>query len=99
MATQPLQVVHLKIEHRHGSTYISSQDMPGLYLWGPDPEKVFHDVPIAIQELYKCRSGKDVIARPRTAGAALVRHFGSEREPDTYELFPVSSMKQDGANG
>lgn len=99
MAAQPLQVVHLKIEHRHGSTYVSSQDMPGLYLWGPDPEKVFHDVQIALQELYKFKSGTDVVARPRTKGAALARHLGAEREPDTYELFPVSSVKQDGVNG
>ena len=99
MSAQPLQVIHLTVEERHGSTYISSEDMPGLWLWGPDPEKVFHDIPIALQELYKFKSGTDVVARPKTAGERLARHLGAELEPDTYEIFPVSSVKQDGVNG
>ena len=99
MSAQPLQVVHLKVEHRHGSTYVSSEDMPGLYLWGQDPEKIFHDVPIALQELYKYKSGTEVVARPKIGEVALARHLGTEREPDIYEIFPVSSLKQDGVNG
>jgi len=99
MSAQPLQVIHLKVEYIHGSIYVSSDDMPGLWLWGPSAEKVFHNVPIALQELYKDRNGKEVIARPSTTGDRLARHFGAEREPDTYEIFPVSVAKQDGLNG
>lgn len=99
MPIHPIQVVRLKVEHRQGSTYVSSSDMPGLWLWGPDPEKVFHDVPIALQELYKHKSGTEVIAKPKTTGSQLSYHFGAEREPDTYEIFPVSEAKQDGVSG
>jgi len=99
MSEQPIQVVHLKVEHRQGNTYVSSEDMPGLYLWGQDPEKVFHDVPIALQELYQYKNDLKVIARPKIAGESLVRRLGVEREPDIYELFPVSAVKRDGVNG
>lgn len=98
MPIQPIQVVRLKVEHRQGSTYVSSTDMPGLWLWGQNPEKLFHDVPIVLQELFKLQNGKDVIARPKTIDKRLEYQFGSEREPDVYEIFPVSAAKQDGLN-
>lgn len=99
MMEQPLQVVHLKVEQRQGSIYVSSEDMPGLWLWGSDPERVFHDVPIALEKLYKHSRGQEVVAKEKKTGERFVRCFGLERASEVYEIFPVSEIKQDGVNG
>jgi len=97
---QPLLTVRLKIEQRQNSYYVSSDDMPGLWLWGPDPEKVFHDVPIAVKELYTYREGVEVIVKKQGGGERLASQYGVEKLSDIYEIYPVSSSeRQDRLNG
>jgi hypothetical protein len=52
--------VRLKVVSSEGRIYISSDDVPGLYLWGTDPEEVFESVVPAIKELFKHNKGMDV---------------------------------------
>ena len=43
----------ITVETRGDTIYVSSKDVPGLWLWGKDPEKVFRNIAPAIQALYK----------------------------------------------
>lgn len=57
---QPLETVRIKVEQRDGRFYISSEDVPGLWLWGSDLRTLFEDVAPTIQDLYKMNRGLDV---------------------------------------
>ena len=46
-------VVELRVEQKLGITYVSSDDLPGLHLCGPDAKAVLADVPAAIEFLGK----------------------------------------------
>ena len=101
MREQPLEVVRLKIEQKMGNYYVSSDDMPGLWLWGPDPDIVFHDVPIAVRELYMHRRGIDVVVRGKSVDVKIIeKQLGVEKITDIYEIYPVSAIEnQDEMNG
>ena len=51
--TDSTEQVTIKVESREGRTYVSSDDVPGLWLWGSDPERVFGDIIPAITALYR----------------------------------------------
>ena len=43
-----------------GKMFVSSKDVPGLYLWGTDPEAVFADVIPIVKDLYRENRHLDV---------------------------------------
>jgi len=57
MHNKPIATIHLERESTDGVLYISSKDLPGLWLWGPDPEQVFKDVAPTIVKLYEYNEG------------------------------------------
>ncbi len=99
MNQEPIKVVHLKIEQQNGGVFVSSDQMPGLWLWGPDPERVFHDVIPAMENLYKHSHGVDVIACKRSGNSGFVTRFGLEEEPSTYEIYPREIMRTSPVHG
>lgn len=69
---QPIETVRIKIVKRDGRFYISSDDVPGLWLWGGDLGKLFEDVAPTIQDLYRMNRGMDVEVQ-ESIGARLKR--------------------------
>ena len=60
MTDQTIETVRIKIEEREGCVYVSSDDVPGLWLWGKDSDQVLNNVVPAIKVLYKHNRGIDV---------------------------------------
>ena len=61
MLEKPLATIRIKIQTRgDGTVYISSDDMPGLWLWGKDHDQVFRSIVPTIEELYKLNEGRTV---------------------------------------
>ena len=50
---KPLGEVRINVENREGTVYVSSDEVPGLWLWGTDPELVLRNLVPAIQSLFK----------------------------------------------
>ena len=64
MLEKPLATIRIKIQtRRDGTVYISSDDMPGLWLWGKDHDLVFRSIIPTIEELYRLNKGQAVKAR------------------------------------
>ena len=64
MPEKSLTTVRIKIQTRSdGTIYISSDDMPGLWLWGKDHEQVFRSIAPTIEELYRLNEGRTVKVR------------------------------------
>ena len=86
------EVVRIKIEYRSGIFHLSSDDVPGLWLWGKDPDAVFPDVVPAIKYLYKHNQGRDVIVKEAFFSKALrwafTRRFEVLRK-DRYRIYPA----------
>lgn len=88
--------VTIKVEHKDGGIYISSDDVPGLWLWGSDPEQVFSDIVPTIRELYKLNNGRTVdvepVERPQTSSERL---SGIENMPDHFRVVDCAEGKRD----
>lgn len=64
MSEKRLATIRIKIQtHRDGTVYISSDDMPGLWLWGKDHDQVFRSIAPTIEELYRYNKGQTVKVR------------------------------------
>lgn len=98
MKEEPLEVVHLDVEQRQGQVYVSSKDVPGLWLWG-SPEQVFSDVCPVLEQLYKHQRGLDVVAREQDEGTRPQAQLGVKRIPHTYLIYRTSSERQERVNG
>jgi len=103
---QPIEVVRIRIEKRAGSIYVSSADVPGLWLWGKDPERVFKNIAPAIQTLYKYNRGMDVEVRETFVSkllrwflARLLRETGAASQSDAYRIYPAHHNPLTGAHG
>lgn len=88
-----LAVIELRIENRSGYIYVSSEDVPGLHLWGDDAKKVCQKIIPAIKLLFRLNRGLDVEVVP----AASPNEFPSQREvcssdklADRYVMYPVA---------
>ena len=60
MADDSFETVKVKIARRNGCFYISSDDVPGLWLWGKNLEQLLKNTAPAIRTLYKYNRGVDV---------------------------------------
>ena len=59
------EVIRLDIKNTPtGQMFVSSDDVPGLYLWGTDPEQVFGDVIPVLKVLYRENQRLDVDVEP-----------------------------------
>jgi hypothetical protein len=64
MSEKPLVTIRIKIQTRSdGTVYISSDDIPGLWLWGRDRDQVFKSVAPTIEELFRYNKGLKVKVR------------------------------------
>ena len=93
-----LETVKLRVENRQGTLYVSSADVPGLYLWGADPEDVFGAVIPTIEALYKHNRDLNVEAR-RPSEARTVGWRTVKTEPTELQIFVKASREQSQANG
>ena len=88
MSKKPLAIIRIKIQARHdGTIYISSEDMPGLWLWGKDHAQVFRSIAPTIEELYKLNEGLTVKAR-ETPLFRFARWF-ARGIIGRYEIYPA----------
>lgn len=85
MPEQPLATIRIKIHtRRDGTVYISSDDIPGLWLWGRDHDQVFRSIGPTIEELYRLNENRTVKARK-----APPFRFEQEKTDARYEIYPV----------
>ena len=94
MPMKPLATIHIKIDTRaDGTLYISSDDMPGLWLWGKDHDLVYRSIIPTIEELYKDGQGQTVKAKeaPRSKPE---RWYGQDKISDTFEIYPAAQLSE-----
>jgi hypothetical protein len=99
MSEKPLATIHIKIQSRSdGTVYISSDDMPGLWLWGKDHDQVFRSIIPTIEELYRLNEGQAVKAR-EAPPSRFARWFAQEKINDKYEIYPVAQLNEQTVHG
>jgi hypothetical protein len=102
MARQPIETVRIKIERRGDCVYVSSEDVPGLWLWGKDPDQVLNNIAPAIKALYKHNRGIDVEVEEAPVSRLvdrLLRRLIRPRElSDRYRIYPIPGALT-GAHG
>lgn len=82
MAEQPLEIISVRVERKPMGLFLSSDEVPGLFLWGQDPEAVFADLVPAIRALYLHNREMRVDVRPLSmperddTGAIVPSRFG-----------------------
>ena len=95
MPMKPLATVRIKIETRDGTIYITSNDVPGLWLWGRDPDKLFQSVIPTIAEIYKHNNNNGeavkVVAAPVPKKE---RWFSAEKINDLFEIYPAAKLNE-----
>ena len=88
-----MATVRIKIENRGGIIYISSDDIPGLWLWGRDPERVFASIIPTLQELYKYNEGLSVKVKKAPRSSLKERWFGQDKISDTFEIYQLTQVR------
>ncbi len=92
MKQKPNAIIHLERQTKDGVLYLSSKDLPGLWLWGKDPERVFESVVPTITKLYELNEGLAVDVRESCQRGGLVsRWFGRDRACDTFEIYYIDN--------
>src|SRR6266566_8647290 len=95
--------VRLAIEVRGNRFYLSSTDVPGLWLWGNDPEVVFKDVGPTIEALYKHTQGMEVKVRETFSSRfkcwLLVKLFKATQASKQPKVYLVSHRHLNQAHG
>lgn len=84
--------VRIEIEQRDGHIYISSRDVPGLYLWGDDPEEIVKSVIPAIKSLFRYNKGLEVDVSPG-GRTPQQRWSGIERVPTDFVVREISASR------
>ncbi len=99
MLMKPLATIRINIETRNdGTVYISSDDMPGLWLWGKNLEQVFGSIIPTIEELYKHSQGQSVKAQAAPP-SRFARWFAQEKINDRYEIYPAAKLNEHTLHG
>ncbi len=103
MAEHPIETVRIKVVTRDGRLYVSSDDVPGLWLWGKDPEQVFKNIGPAIRVLYKYNRGMEVEVRETFLSKLqrwiLIRLFRVAKQSDRYKIYPLAGHHLTNAHG
>lgn len=91
----PHTTIRIDIQNRNGTFYITSSDVPGLWLWGKDPDDLFASVVPALKALYEFNEGLLVeveeAEKPRTPAA---RWFSEGQICDTYNVYRVRNLRK-----
>lgn len=100
----PIETIRIKIENRDGCLYISSDDVPGLWLWGNDPEIVMRNIAPAIKTLYRDNRGLEI--EVREAPASLVSKYlrwWTHQAPlvikDKFQIFAIGNRTLTSSHG
>ena len=88
---RPMETVHLKILNKDGTVYISSDDVPGLWLWGKDAEQVFESLIPTLKALYEYNRGVIVDIKEAPTRTLQERWFGRDKVCETYEVFKIGN--------
>ena len=96
------ETVHVKISYRGHRYYVSSNDLPGLWLWGENLDELLDDIGPTIQDLYKYNRGIDVDVEVKEGilsrlPSIFIRLFRSGR--DKYKIYPVAGQTLTRAYG
>lgn len=97
------ETVQVKIAYRGRRYYVSSDDLPGLWLWGDDLDELLGDVGPTITDLYKYNRGVDVEVVEIKEGiisrlpSLFIRLFRKGR--DKYAIYPVAGQHLTRAYG
>ena len=97
--TKRLCTIKIKIESKADGIYVSSDDMPGLWLWG-DPDIVSNDIIPTIRELFLLNEGKTVVVkaddRPQSNQERL-RNI--EKMPERFAIYECNEMRSSELHG
>ena len=101
---QPTEIIRITIENRDGCLYISSKDVPGLWLWGKDPEIVVRNIVPAIKTLYRDNRGLEVEVRdvPVSRTSKLLNwwtHRAPQAMKDKFQIVPIGNRSITSAHG
>lgn len=94
-----IATIRLDQESSGGVLYISSKDLPGLWIWGPDPEQVFKDVIPTITKLYQYNDSLEVEIKEVCSKSIFDRWFGGDKMCDTFEVYSKASIGKDVSHG
>lgn len=87
-----MATVRISIQNKNGTFYITSDDVPGLWLWGKDPEDLLASVVPALKALYEHNDGVVVDVKEADKGRTPA---GSEGHiSDTYEIFKIRTLQK-----
>lgn len=93
-----IATITINIENRNDGLYISSNDMPGLWLWGRDPQQVLQSIIPTIKELYKYNERLSVDVREVEQSKSF-RPFGQERISDKFEIYEGKESQHGNLSG
>ena len=99
MNNKLIATIHLDKKSSDGVLYLSSKDLPGLWIWGPDPEQVFKDVIPTIAKLYQYNDGLAVEVKEVHSKSRVSRWFGGGKMCDTFEVYYKASIGNDVPHG
>ena len=91
-ANTPIAVIELNIENRGGYVYVSSEDVPGLHLWGDDIQKVCQKIIPAIKLLFRLNRGLDIEVMPASSPnefPALIAGCSDDKLAERYVMYPA----------
>jgi len=85
--------VTINIDSKENGVYISSDDVPGLWLWG-NIETVYEDIAPTIRELYLLNQGRNVDVEPEEVQqSASERLAGLETIPRRFNIYEHKEVR------
>lgn len=99
MYSELIATIHLDKKNKDGVLYISSKDLPGLWVWGTDPEQVQNDVIPTITKMYQYNDGLKVEIKETCSKGVLNRWFGGGKVCDTFEVYSIANISKEMPHG
>ena len=90
--------VNLQMENRGDTFYVSSSDLPGLFLWGKDVDAVLGKVKPTIRELFRLNRELDVSVQ-EAPGEWQQGWSGRDHVASSFEVYAVRSGVQPTRHG
>lgn len=88
---RPMETIHINIDNKDGTIYISSDDVPGLWLWGKDAGEVFDSVIPTVKALYEYNQNIIVEIKEAPDRTREERWSGQDKVCQTYQVFKVGN--------
>ncbi len=96
MKEEPLATIRLETYTKDGILYLSSKDLPGLWLWGRDPKDLYTSVIPAINALYKYNEGLKVEAVEACEAGSM---DSQNRLCDTFAVYLAKNEDNNVSDG